>query len=466
MNVRLKDGTFRDFYRDRVRRFMSYYMLEIDISFPPHVQDLLKQMVPVVRKCSVGPEMLSDFQCQMIREMQLTFSSDPLNIADFKPQRQTLQLEYVILLEMLGVNIKRVIRVMSAVAFPLFKKVVDRMLKLKETADSDYQKTLVKLLLNSCFGFLLLKVDEFKNSKLLLTDESMKDAIMAPHLDHFLMLRSGGMMAYYDKRSVSYSSLLAMGVNVLQTSKIQFLERYFFSIRPILQQNGWEHDIVMVDTDSLYACVSAPPLDECGKPLLFSDVLYELREHLDLSFLETNGQKSLFLEELEKRDDICIDEFIKEARLNFHKAGKLKLELPHLLGNYFAIIRSMYIIREKAYRLDILYQENPDGPMIIGSKVTAKCGVPRGRVETFTHDDFARIIGQRGPPEMQTELVGFRSKNFQIYRINRRVKELTTFSRKRFILDRSGQSVPFFYHKIRKLNDECDNGGDDDDNDD
>ena len=210
----------------------------------------------------------------------------------------------------------------------------------------------------------------------------------------------------------------------------------------------------MVDTDSLYLSLTMDSLDRCKKPLLLSDVLYELRHYLDLSFLGSaaGGQKSLYLEELERRADVCMESFMKEIIPNFHKTGKLKLELPHLKGNYFAVVRSIIVIREKAYRLDVVYRVTPNGQTLIGCKVTAKCGIPRRRMEQYSQADFLKIIASRDAPEYESGLVSFRSKAFRIYNVEREVKKMTIFSRKRYIERPNDVSYPYYYFKIRKLN--------------
>jgi len=459
MNSRLKDSSFCSFYEDRVTRFNEYFMIEADLTFPIACQRLLAELCPVIRKCSVGEDMLSHYQLEMVKRMKMKLNPEPINIADFKPQRQILYLEYLTLLQKLGVQIVRVTRVVSALAWPIFKGVSDKILHLKENATTDYQKSLCKMLSNASFGFLLLKVESFKISKLLATEEAIKNAIMMPTLDHFLLLSSGSLMAYFEKRSVTYTSLLPLGVNVLQRSKKSFIERWYFSIRPILAQNSWRHEILMVDTDSLYLSLTMDSLDRCKKPLLLSDVLYELRHYLDLSFLvsTTGGQKCLYLEELERRADVCMETFMEEIIPNFHKTGKLKLELPHLIGSYFAIVRSIIVIREKAYRLDILFKKTSHGETLIGCKVTAKCGIPRKRMERYSQADFLKIIASRDAPECESSLASFRSKGFRIYNIEREVKKMTTFSRKRYIERANDVSYPYYYFKIRKLNDEdCD----------
>ena len=70
-------------------------------------------------------------------------------------------------------------------------------------------------LLNSCYGYFLLRVESFTKTRLCCTIEEQKRAVMSHNLNHFNLINPQMMLAYFDPEVVKYGVLLPLGVGVL-----------------------------------------------------------------------------------------------------------------------------------------------------------------------------------------------------------------------------------------------------------
>lgn len=69
-----------------------------------------------------------------------------INVSDFADQRQSLSMEYLLLLKDLGVEILEVHSVLSAYATPIFAPIVRKLLKMKCNEPLSFKKSWFKLL--------------------------------------------------------------------------------------------------------------------------------------------------------------------------------------------------------------------------------------------------------------------------------------------------------------------------------
>ena len=145
---------------------------------------------------------------------------------------------------------------------------------------------------------------------------------------------------------------------------------------------------------------------------------------------------------------------IEELKNNFNKAGIFKVESPHLNSMFQSLVVAILYVREKAYALKVLFKKCSDSGWEFGFKIAAKGAIPRARVSKYTYKDFSRMCDTRTPPVYAENLYALRRKAFELFQVRFKRKELTIFSRKRF-LKRAGQaSVPFHYYK--SLRADCD----------
>ena len=212
MNSLIQNGQFESYYKSKDMS-KTYYLLRVVIHYPIEAQEKMKWFVPTLRKRNVYLEDLSPFQREMIERLGIHFDDkNKINIGDFNDQELSLSLEYCLTLCKIGVQILRVNHVEEAYAFPIFRKVIQNLLQLKAKEKMTFRKSLFKLLTNSSYGYLLLRLDSRLKVQLIHGFSSMRRAIDSPRLDHFQLLDKDRMIGYFVPEKVKYSTLLPLGM--------------------------------------------------------------------------------------------------------------------------------------------------------------------------------------------------------------------------------------------------------------
>ena len=198
--------------------------------------------------------------------------------------------------------------------------------------------------------------------------------------------------------------------------------------------------------DSLFMCLRMDSFDSCNELLLLSNVLFYLRDFLDLGgFIPQNDQRSLIYEQLldqwNGQESVLRGELLK----NSNRPGSYKPEYP--FSTEFISIPSRFLsLREKAYHLEVLHQKTAECSMVVDAKIAARCGIKKSRMLKYTMNDFLRMSDVQ-KINYVSGLQSLRSKHFHIYQITSSRAEPTTFTRKKYTF-KNGRSVPFGYYGI------------------
>ena len=204
---------------DNGRETCHYYNGQtcIDITlmeFSPHCVEICQSAIQILFLHSkLIHAKYRPFQREMIERLGIHFDDkNKINIGDFNDQELSLSLEYCLTLCKIGVQILRVNHVEEAYAFPIFRKVIQNLLQLKAKEKMTFRKSLFKLLTNSSYGYLLLRLDSRLKVQLIHGFSSMRRAIDSPRLDHFQLLDKDRMIGYFVPEKVKYSTLLPLGM--------------------------------------------------------------------------------------------------------------------------------------------------------------------------------------------------------------------------------------------------------------
>ena len=160
MNISLSDDSYTNFasYCQNIAQKHFHLVLEVEISFPPSVQDALSAFVPTMRKTKVSLEWLSESQRKLVQTLTVNSLTNEINVSDFSVQIQVLSWPYLELLLKLGVCVNKVISGFTALQYPIFKDQITRMISLKMNAKGAFFRNWMKLAANSAFGYLILKL--------------------------------------------------------------------------------------------------------------------------------------------------------------------------------------------------------------------------------------------------------------------------------------------------------------------
>ena len=203
--------------------------------------------------------------------------------------------------------------------------------------------------------------------------------------------------------------------------------------------------------DCFHLWITAPSFNDCCIYLTLSHVLFCLKDVMDLSHIKKGI--SYFFKEL--MDSLNVSELQLSRILNKNagKAGMFELEWSHA-NAYFSIPFRAFVVREKCYGVDILFQRGENEPMQLATKIAARSGVTKVRSLKYSIEDLIRF-SRLDHVEYERNLTSLRTKTFKMFEISVKRRVMNIFSRKRYLL-KNGESVPFaFYNIPRLMNDEA-----------
>ena len=181
-----------------------------------------------------------------------------------------------------------------------------------------------------------------------------------------------------------------------------------------------------------------------------SDILFSLREHVDLSsYIPTPRKRSLIFEELIEKTGYSEERLKAEMNLNKSAPGKFGPEFPKT-NSFLAIPRHFLSIREKVYFLEVAYKENAESELASTSKSASRCEIKKKHMAQYSLDDYQRM-SDATKINYAKNLVSFQSKEFEIHKVTVNRAEPSVFTRKKFQLS-NRTSYPFHYYKNFNLN--------------
>ena len=138
-----------------------YLFMEVRISFPPGAcQEDLKHLPPVMRKAQVPLSWLSRSQKKLAKGLGLNISDrTKINVSDFTPQVQILSFEYISMLIHLNIRIDEVLSCCTANKGRIFQTCIENLIEMKTKSTSSFFKQWFKLIANSSYGYLAIKVN-------------------------------------------------------------------------------------------------------------------------------------------------------------------------------------------------------------------------------------------------------------------------------------------------------------------
>ena len=104
---------------------------------------------------------------------------------------------------------------------------------------------------NSFFGYLILKVKNLTNTKVVWNCDKMRKILENPRLDNFTLVSDEMMLANLRPVSRYYDVLLPLGVHVLLESKLLLLEKWYFSLKPALSLSPLIKNVTLIYVDTV-----------------------------------------------------------------------------------------------------------------------------------------------------------------------------------------------------------------------
>ena len=207
------------------------YILEIDLGYPRKLHRIHSDfpLAPIRRK--VLKEELSDYQLEIIEMMKQ-------NNMNWKPTEKLIldlhdKNKYVIhylnlkLYLELGLELKKVHRVLKFEQSRWLAKYIDLNTKLREKAEDKFTQDLLKLFNNSVFGKSCENVRNHVNIKLALTQNQAKNYLKKPLFSEFKIISENKVIIKMRKSSIILNKPIIIGFTVLELSKNLMFQLYY-----------------------------------------------------------------------------------------------------------------------------------------------------------------------------------------------------------------------------------------------
>lgn len=246
------------------------YALEVDLSFPDDVKDLLKQYVPCPETISIKDEWLSDYQKDVLKlNGQNHNKCDKLVPHFYKHEKYVIHVRNLQKVVSLGVKVDKVHRILEFKQKPWLKEYIDKNTLLRSKAKNGFEKDFFKLMNNSVFGKTMENLRGRIDLKYLTDDEKAMKWQGKMNFKNS-MYHNGLYTVEMSKLKLVYDKPLYVGCSALDLSKLLMMNFHY----DYMVEKYPKCEVIYSDTDSLVYYVKTRDL--------YRDMV-ENKEHFDLS---------------------------------------------------------------------------------------------------------------------------------------------------------------------------------------
>ena len=150
LNSMLSNAAFLSYLETNFPK--KYFLIDVELHYPAQCQDYLVNFVPTMRKAHITADQLSSRQKELAEILNLKKdTTTPMTISDFHDQRGSYSLPYLKLLVALGLQIRQVYSLVISASYPIFKRIIERILELRRLSDDPFSRSWFKLITNSWY---------------------------------------------------------------------------------------------------------------------------------------------------------------------------------------------------------------------------------------------------------------------------------------------------------------------------
>lgn len=371
------------------------YMFEVDLHIPDELHDKFNNYVPCPENISIKKDYLSEWQQHNYTESKIT----KLCTTFLDKNSYVVNYRYLQLCLSLGVELKRVHRVLQFNQCRFLKDYIELNTDLRKKASNDFEKDFFKLMNNSVFGKTMENVRNRINFKLISTEEQ---AWRVKNLNRFTIFDENLVGVHIQKQKVTLNKPVYLGQTILDDSKYLMYDfHYNFMLNKIPREDV---DLLFTDTDSL---------------------CYNIRKHDIFEIMKTN------------KDYFDLSNYPKNSELydpkNNKVIGKFKNESVVPITEFVGLRAKLY-----AYSVD-----NDDHKHL-------KCkGVKKNVVQKDLNiDKYRNVLFNRVTENIKQN--GIRSYSHQIYTEETSKTALSYCDDKVHICDDNIHTYNFGHYKTRK----------------
>ena len=215
----------------------------------------LSQFPALISKSKISYNQLSEFQRKNLKENCI--SSEKLVSHLGYDKNSYISFEMYEMMKFLGykINIKKILEYKHS---NFMKPYIDFCFKKKSYYKSIGDKNMsltFKILMNSLFGVMMTRVQNFKDFKIVTLEEQVDKLTSKPNFITRNIINENLSILEMGKLSVIYSNPILIGSIILQNSKVH-MYNFLYKIYPKLFGNNYK--VLYMDTDSIYSKINLP----------------------------------------------------------------------------------------------------------------------------------------------------------------------------------------------------------------
>ncbi|XP_025829852.1 uncharacterized protein LOC112904318 [Agrilus planipennis] len=390
MEIKLKSGIFH-----KSDNNLSY-ALEVDLEYPQHLhtQDSHIQFPFCAEHITPKESNLKKLCC--------TLSNKTKYVIHFENLKQCLKF---------GLVLKKIHRVIEFRQSDWLKSFIDLNTDFRMKSNSDFEKNLFKLIINSVFGKFLERDRNKRDIKVVNNWRAASKLISLPHFKRVTIFNENLIAVELKRTCIEMNKPLFLGFTILELSKLKMYDFHHDYIQSRISPH-FHPQLLYMDTDSLIYQFTRT--DSNSNTSIYDIIREDAASHFDTSDYPIHNKW-------------CI------PRVNKKVPGLMKDELKsQILTEFISLRPKMYIMK------------------VDGRERTAKVkGVSLSAKRKLTFEDFQRCLFDN--EICFSEFSGIRSQNHQNFSYTINKLSLSSNDNKRFIKDNKIATLPWGHYSLKSL---------------
>lgn len=373
------------------------YILEVDVSYPPELHSLLRDLPPLPEHKIPCPSKWSPYQRRLATIIGQKNPKQKKLMADLEPKKNyVVHAEHLRVCLKIGIKMEKIHRILSFDEYPWAGSYIEFVEKKRQLAKDSFTSNYMKKMNNVIYGFLLKDVT--KHQKTHLTTESKKFLRLSrkPNFKRWTIYARHLASVEMRPNSVLMSSPIIAGYTVLELSKMHMLKIWYFLLKRAYGENI---KLCMSDTDSYI--IGLVNQDN------FNTMMKLHSRYFDLSDFQGEMKNNT----------------------NAKRAGTLKCELSgrDVIVEFCGLRAKCYCLRFASEQCD------------------KKCkGVPKVAMKRLGFDDYVDALCSPVHNSLnKCKYLSIRSLNQRLFTIEESKSTLNSFDDKRLIEDNGIDTVPY-----------------------
>ena len=378
------------------------YILECDLSHPPHLHDAHSDYPMAPEHVSVTKDMLSPYVQQLLGDDRPWVPTEKLIPNLMKKTNYVVHYRNLQFYVKHGLIVTKIHRIISFFQRRWLKPWIDVCTRQRIMARSDFEADLAKLQANATFGKTMENVRNRVNVRLIADPDKLTKAVSKPSFRHSEIINQDLVMVKVARGKIMLNKPIAVGFTILELSKLIMYQFYYDVMK---RKFGDKCSLLFTDTHSL--CMAIQTDD------WYADMRADL-DYFDTSNFEEDHE--LF------------------SQKNHRVLGKFKSETGSRQPVEFVGLKA------KMYSLDVCPKK---------SHIKVKGIKKRYVKKNVRHSDFVAVL-QRKQTHTTATFRNFRSTNHVLETIEMTKLCLDVFDDKRYILQNGVNTLAYGHYKICK----------------